>query len=568
MSINRRDFLTLLSLSTLFPATAKAVDVHFETGRILNTEPYPKNNVRLLHYANLHSQFHPIDLSHVGFDLKTKNKRLKYPNYVSGSDLMYYFGQNNRELVKFLFDPEFMSRFRDVFGQVGGYNHLSSLIYEKRNQAGFSNSLVIDGGNAWHGSYESRSSSARDIIDLQGLMDVDLMVGSWDYNYQHQDIKLMLQNDLPTEEFKLLSNNINFKGTTQGVFQPYEIIDRGGFLISVMGNTFPWLDHRGFEHKKYWDSKVDFKQFQSQVDYLRSVSDLVVVSSTAGWEFDVALAKNIRHIDVIFSGENNYAFPTPIIENNGFNKTLLIASGSQGKFLSVLDLEMREAGIRRFKYNLVPVLSRLEGSNPYMENAIKKMQKKVSSKGLNEELVMSNRHLSRGGHFVSTLDMALSSVLYDQLDVEVVIFPRLNWGRDIVANTTITRGDLHSWFDIEEQNVFVLTLRWIELKNLLERSVEGSMNKNPFERCYEKFLHAPNCTYTIDLTQPEGSKIQNLLINGSNDKTKSYKVGGWGLPGQSDSTLPTVIDVLEKGLKEIPILKLKKFNIPDVVWND
>ena len=93
------------------------------------------------------------------------------------------------------------------------------------------------------------------------------------------------------------------------------------------------------------------KNIQEIVNEVKSKNaDLVVLLSHNGFDVDRQLASRTEGIDIIFCGHTHDALPTPIIEN----KTLLIASGSNGKFLSRIDLNV-DKGIKDFKYRLIPI---------------------------------------------------------------------------------------------------------------------------------------------------------------------------------------------------------------------
>src|SRR6185437_11985367 len=85
----------------------------------------------------------------------------------------------------------------------------------------------------------------------------------------------------------------------------------------------------------------------------REGAQLVVLLSHNGFDCDRKLAARVGGIDVILTAHTHDALP----EATRVGKTLLIASGSHGKFLSRLDLDVRGMEITGFRYKLIPLFA-------------------------------------------------------------------------------------------------------------------------------------------------------------------------------------------------------------------
>ena len=88
-----------------------------------------------------------------------------------------------------------------------------------------------------------------------------------------------------------------------------------------------------------------------------------------GMDVDLKLASRVRGIDAILGGHTHDAVPAPVIVANPGGRTIVTNAGSNGKFLGVLDLEVRERRVTGYRYRLLPVFSNLLPADKDMERA-------------------------------------------------------------------------------------------------------------------------------------------------------------------------------------------------------
>ncbi len=92
----------------------------------------------------------------------------------------------------------------------------------------------------------------------------------------------------------------------------------------------------------------------------------VVLLSHNGMDVDLKLATRVRGIDAILGGHTHDGVPAPTIVTNGGGRTLVTNAGSNGKFLAVLDLDVKGGKVADFRYRLLPVFSNLLPADPVM----------------------------------------------------------------------------------------------------------------------------------------------------------------------------------------------------------
>ena len=113
---------------------------------------------------------------------------------------------------------------------------------------------------------------------------------------------------------------------------------------------------------------------QKVVDEARAKgARLVVVLSHNGMDVDIKMASRVRGIDAILGGHTHDGVPVPVVVPNGGGKTLVTNAGSNGKFLGVLDFDVRDGQVRGFQYRLLPVFSNFLPPDREMAALVKKI---------------------------------------------------------------------------------------------------------------------------------------------------------------------------------------------------
>src|SRR6185369_8125016 len=103
-----------------------------------------------------------------------------------------------------------------------------------------------------------------------------------------------------------------------------------------------------------WSFGIREDEVRAQVDKARdSGAGLVVLLSHNGFDVDRKLAARVAGIDVILTAHTHDALPEAV----KVGKTLLIASGSHGKFVSRLDLDVQGGTVKDFRYKLIPLFA-------------------------------------------------------------------------------------------------------------------------------------------------------------------------------------------------------------------
>ena len=88
-----------------------------------------------------------------------------------------------------------------------------------------------------------------------------------------------------------------------------------------------------------------------------------------GFDVDRKLASMLENLDVILTGHTHDAIPEAIKINN----TLLLSSGSHGKYLGRIDLDVNKGKVVDYSSKLIPIFSDVIEPDAEMKNHINKI---------------------------------------------------------------------------------------------------------------------------------------------------------------------------------------------------
>ena len=411
MSISRRDFLQLMSLagaSGLLPGSVFAMQQ-----KPSDIYEVPKfGNVTLMHFTDCHAQLLPIYFREPNVNIGLGAALGKAPHLV-GNQFLKHFAIKPGSLDAHAFTYLNFNEAANTYGKVGGFAHMATLIKKIRAERGAQNCLLLDGGDTWQGSATSLWTRGMDMVGASNLLGVDLMTGHWEFTYLEKEI---LQN-IKMFKGEFLAQNIKVKDeaifdgaavydeSTNHAFKPYTIKTVNGVKVAIIGQSFPYTPIANpSRFIPNWSFGINDEALQQIVNEIRSkkLANLVVLLSHNGMDVDLKLAGQVTGIDVIFGGHTHDAMPKPSIIKNKSGQTLVTNSGSNGKFLAVMDFDVRGGKLRDFRYRMLPVFSNLLPADVEMQAYIDKVRKPYLDK-LNEQLSVADELLYRRGNLMAPL---------------------------------------------------------------------------------------------------------------------------------------------------------------------
>lgn len=559
MGLTRREFLQMM-------AVASAAGINLGTSNAQaasNLYNIPKyGNVSLLHFTDCHAQLLPIYFREPNINMGVHGMKGNVPHIVGNSFLKKYNlkpGSIEAHAFSYL---DFESAAKR-FGKVGGFAHLRTLVKQIREQR--EGSLLLDGGDTWQGSATSLWTNAQDMVDACKLLGVDVMTAHWEFTFGAERVKEIVEKDL-AGSIDFVAQNVIDADWGEGVFDPYVIKEVNGVPIAVIGQAFPYTP---IANPRYmvegWSFGIRDDRMQEMVNRARDEgAKAVIVLSHNGMDVDLKMASRVRGIDAIMGGHTHDAVPAPVEVKNAGGKTLVINSGSNGKFLSVLDLEVKGKKVTGYKFNQLPVFSNLLPADKEMQDYIDGVRKPYLTK-LNEKLAVAEDVLYRRGNFNGTFDQLICDAMLEVRDAEIAFSPGFRWGVSVLPGEDITFEHVMTQTAITYATSTLNDIDGENIKLILEDVADNLFNPDPYYQQGGDMVRVGGLKYDIDPMGSMGKRISNMTLNGKPlDPKKKYKVAGWASVQQLPEGGKQIWDVVAEYLRSKKSVKITELNVPNI----
>lgn len=520
----------------------------------------PVGNVTLLHVTDMHAQLVPVFFREPSINLGVGEAQ-GLPPHLTGKAFLDRFGIAAQTPSAYaLTSEDFMAMARS-YGRVGGLDRMATLIRAIRADRP-TQTLFLDGGDTWQGSYTSLKTEGQDMVRAMNLLRPDAMTGHWEFTYGTERVQELVEE----LEFAFLAGNIRDTEWDEPAFDAISYFDRGGVKIAVIGQAFPYTPIANPRYKiPNWSFGIREEDVAENVAKARANgAGLVVLLSHNGFDVDRKLAARVDGIDVILTGHTHDALPVAVKQN----KTLLIASGSHGKFLSRLDLDMQGGEIRDFRYKLIPVFSDIIEPDPEMGALIDDIRRPHAAT-LATELGQTDSLLYRRGNFNGSFDDLICRALMTERDAEIALSPGFRWGATLLPGQPITVEDVYNVTAITYPSAYRLNMTGAFLKEVLEDVADNLFNPDPYYQQGGDMVRVGGLGYTINPRKEIGSRITNMTLfkDGSMiDPAREYIVSGWASVNEATEG-PAIYDVVSDYVKRVGNVSIERNDAIKVVGN-
>ncbi|RID92860.1 thiosulfohydrolase SoxB [Gemmobacter lutimaris] len=507
-------------------------------------------NVTLIHVTDIHAQLKPIFFREPEINLGVGDARGQVP-HVTGTDFLKMFNIQPGAPEAYALTYEDFTALAKGYGRMGGMDRVATVV--KAIRAARPDSILLDGGDTWHGSMTSFMTKGQDMVNVMNALGVDAMTSHWEWTYGTDRVKEIVESQL---KFPFLGANIFDQEWDEPAFEPYKIFEKGGLRIAVIGQAFPYMPiaNPGWMFPEY-SFGIREERMQEVVDEVRAEGvDLVVCLSHNGFDVDRKMISRVKGIDVILTGHTHDAVPEPVIVGD----TILIASGSNGKFVSRIDLDVRDGRMMGFRHKLIPIFSDVITPDADMAALIDAERAPFKAQ-LEEKIGTTESLLYRRGNFNGSWDDLICDAVRSERDAQIALSPGVRWGTTLLPGDAITREDIHNVTSMTYGQCYRTEMTGETLKTVMEDVADNLFNTDPYYQQGGDMVRVGGLAYTIDVSKPIGSRISNLALTDTGeaiDAAKSYTVAGWASVNQ-DTEGPQIWDVIESHIRKIGTVRLE-----------
>jgi sulfur-oxidizing protein SoxB len=497
-------------------------------------------NVTLLHVADIHGQLLPVYFREPSVNLGVGEARGQ-PPHLTGREFLRRFGIPEKSALAYVLTDLDFATLAKTYGRIGGLDRLATVVKHVRAERGNEKVLFLDGGDTWQGSLGANRSKGQDMVDCMALLKPDAMTGHWEFTYGETRVKELVK----TLDYPFLALNIRDTEWNEPAFQPMKLFEKGGLRIAVLGQAFPYTpvaNPRWLMPK--WSFGIREEDVRANVEKARKAgAQLVVLLSHNGFDVDRKLASRVPGIDVILTGHTHDALPEAI----KVGTTLLVASGSHGKFVSRLDLDVQNGAVKDFRYRLIPLFS--DAIKPDAEMAATIATARAPyTRELAREVGRADSLLYRRGNFNGTFDDLICAALLTERDAEIALSPGFRWGTSVLPGQAITVEDIHNATAITYPQAYRTSMTGERLKEILEDVADNLFNPDPYYQQGGDMVRCGGLGYAIDVSKPMGQRISamtQLKSGKAIEPKKEYVVAGWASVNEGTEG-PPVWDLVER----------------------
>ncbi|MEP3055223.1 thiosulfohydrolase SoxB [Ascidiaceihabitans sp.] len=564
--ISRRDFLqTSMATAALYGASGfgnwsrLAAQQSLTQDKLLEFATF--GNVSLIHITDIHAQLVPHYFREPSVNIGVGSNTGAVP-HVTGADFRKLYGIDDGSHSAYALTYNDFSSLAKGYGNIGGMDRVSIVINAIR--ADRPDALLLDGGDTWHGSYTCYQSQGQDMVNVMNALKPDAMTFHWEFTLGSDRVAEIVEG-LP---FAALGQNIFDAEWDEPaeLFPPYKFFERGGVKIAVIGQAFPYMPiaNPGWMFPEYSFGIRD-ERMQEMVDEVRSKgAELVVCLSHNGFDVDKKMAGKVTGIDVILSGHTHDALPEPVL----IGETIIVASGSTGKFVSRVDLDVRDGRMMGFRHKLIPILSDVIAPDPIVTKVIEEQRAPHIDK-LREVIgrTADDQLLYRRGNFNGTWDDLICDALISEREADIALSPGVRWGPSVLPGQDITREDIWNVTSMTYGQAYRTEMTGEFLHVVLEDVADNLFNPDPYYQQGGDMVRVGGLGYRIDISKPQGDRIteMTLLKTGEAiDPAKSYQVAGWASVNE-DTEGPQIWDVVEAHIAKQGTISLDPNNSVKVV---
>lgn len=499
-------------------------------------------NVTLIHVTDIHAQLRPLHFREPEVNLGV-GEVAGLPPHLTGAAFREAFGvEKGGPLDHALTHEDFVALARE-YGRMGGLDRIATVVRAIRGER--PEALLLDGGDTWQGSLTALRTQGADMVRAFNALGVEAMTSHWEFTLGLDRVTEIVENELA---FPFLGANIFDAEWDEPAYEPMATFERGGARIAVIGQAFPYLP---IANPSWLFPGLSFGVRQERMAQVvrqarEGGADLVVVLSHNGFDVDRKMAADVPGIDVILTGHTHDAIPEPV----QVGETFLVASGSHGKFVSRLDLDVRDGRMQGIEHRLIPIFSDVIAPDPEMAALIEEVRAPFEAE-LTEVLGTTGSLLYRRGNFNGTWDDLICNALIEEREADIALSPGFRWGATLLPGQAITREDVFNVTAMSYPEAYRTEMTGELLHTILEDVADNLFNPDPYYQQGGDMVRVGGLGYRIDVAKPQGQRITGMTLLRTGEAiepSRTYQVAGWASVNEGTEG-PPIWEVVEAHIR-------------------
>ncbi len=499
-----------------------------------------KGQVTLLHFTDVHGQLKPVY-----FRPPSENFGVGayegIPPHLVGEDFLKHFGIDAGSALSYAHTMVDYVNLARAYGRLGGLDRTATLVKAIRAERGDDKVLFLDGGDTWQGSYTSLKTNGQDMVDCMKLLKPNAMVGHWEFTFGEERVQEIIES----MGYPFLGGNVISTDWEEPVFESTAHFEKGGVKVAVIGQHFPYTP---IANPRWmipnWSFGIRPELIQENVNKAREAgAEVVVLLSHNGFDVDRKVAATVDGIDVILTGHTHDAIPNAV----KVGKTLLLSSGSHGKYLGRVDLEVKNGQVVDHNSTLIPVFADVIESDAEMAAKITEVRAPYEQE-CQRVIGKTEGLLYRRGNFNGTWDDLICQGLIEERDAEISLSPGFRWGTTLLPGDDITIDDLYTQTSMNYPAVYRLEFSGEQLKLILEDVCDNLFNVDPFKQQGGDMVRVGGMGFSVAPKEQIGSRINDMTMLKTGEPIeagRNYVVAGWASVNEGTEG-PAIYDLMEK----------------------
>ncbi len=562
--ISRRDFLQVgMAASAIVGGSGfgnwarLAAQQRLTQDQLLEFDTF--GNVSLIHVTDIHGQLKPLYFREPSINIGVGGNKGEVP-HVTGADFRKLYGIADGSPSHYALSSGDFASLAQEYGRVGGLDRMATVI--KSIRADRPDAILLDGGDTWHGSYTCLKTDGQDMVNVMNALQPDAMTFHWEFTLGAERVEEIVES-LP---FAALGQNIFDAEWDEPseLFPPYKMFERGGTKIAVIGQAFPYMP---IANPRWMFPAYSFgirdENMAAMVEEVRAAgAECVVVLSHNGFDVDKKMASVVPGIDVILSGHTHDALPEPVL----VGQTVILPSGSNGKFVTRVDLDIRDGQMMGYRTRLIPIFADVIAPDAEMAALIDAERAPYVAE-MAEVIGQTDSLLYRRGNFNGTWDDVICDALISERDAEIALSPGVRWGPSLIPGQDITREDIFGATSMTYGEAYRTEFTGEFLKVVLEDVADNIFNPDPYYQQGGDMVRTGGLGYTIDVSKPQGERISNMTLLKTGepiDPARTYVVAGWASVNEGTEG-PQIWDVVESHIAKMGTVTVAENNSVEVI---